>query len=475
MPSRQDQLHSYQFMVQRVVAALVMRETDPAQSPFRRAAAATLASVLVAAIALAGIGVYGLIVGGGSTSWRNTDAVIVEKETGALFVYRDEKLHPVLNYASALLIVGSAAPKRVLVSGKSIGGVARGTPLGISDAPDSLPDAKRLVGPPWTLCSAPADDGDEEARSVLLVGAGAGGDAATGGESIGDEAVLARHPDDSVHVIWHGRRHRVLNPSLVLVALGWTGQRPVPTAPALLNAVPAGRDLAPVNIAGRGEDSEAVPGTKVGEVFEVSSLGGAKQYAVGLRGGLAEVTEVQAALILNDRRTFEQLGQEQPTALNSAEYSSRRKAGSLVPRGDDDALPATPPQVVTPEGGTVCAVVQGDSGISDVRVSTRVPDASGGARTGARTEGGTVLADLVVVQPGRGAVVESAPAPGADGGALSVVTDLGVRYAVPGRDVLGMLGYGGVRPVRMPASLVSLLPSGKALNPDAARAPAVRG
>ena len=47
MPSRQDQLHSYQFMVQRVVAALVMRETDPAQSPFRRAAGASLASVLV--------------------------------------------------------------------------------------------------------------------------------------------------------------------------------------------------------------------------------------------------------------------------------------------------------------------------------------------------------------------------------------------------------------------------------------------
>jgi hypothetical protein len=71
--------------------------------------------------------------------------------------------------------------------------------------------------------------------------------------------------------------------------------------------------------------------------------------------------------------------------------------------------------------------------------------------------------------------VESAPAPGAGGGSLSVVTDLGVRYAVPGREVLGMLGYGGVRPVRMPASLVALLPSGRALNPDAARAPAVRG
>src|SRR5215217_6301502 len=50
MPSRQDQLHSYQFSVQRVVSALVMRETDPAQAPFRRAAGATLASILLAVV-----------------------------------------------------------------------------------------------------------------------------------------------------------------------------------------------------------------------------------------------------------------------------------------------------------------------------------------------------------------------------------------------------------------------------------------
>ena len=50
MPSRQDQLHSYQFTVQRVVSALVSRDTDPAQAPFRRAATATLASVLLAVV-----------------------------------------------------------------------------------------------------------------------------------------------------------------------------------------------------------------------------------------------------------------------------------------------------------------------------------------------------------------------------------------------------------------------------------------
>jgi hypothetical protein len=94
-------------------------------------------------------------------------------------------------------------------------------------------------------------------------------------------------------------------------------------------------------------------------------------------------------------------------------------------------------------------------------------------RTGARTSTGTVLADYVFVEPGRGAVVQTAAGPGAPGGTLSVVTDLGRRYAVRGPDVLGMLGFGDVRPVRLPGGVVSLMPSGRALDPDEARGIAV--
>jgi hypothetical protein len=51
------------------------------------------------------------------------------------------------------------------------------------------------------------------------------------------------------------------------------------------------------------------------------------------------------------------------------------------------------------------------------------------------------------------------------------VTDLGVRYPVPTAAVLGLLGYAGVSPVRLPAGLVALLPSGRALDPAAALVP----
>src|SRR4051794_28754878 len=135
MSSRQDQLHSYQFMVQRVVAALVMRETDPARSPFRRIAGSTLVGVLLAVLALGGVAAYAVINPGGSAAWRDESAVIVERETGAIYLYRDQLLHPVLNYTSALLILGTPGAKSIEASRASLADTPRGPAWGIADAP----------------------------------------------------------------------------------------------------------------------------------------------------------------------------------------------------------------------------------------------------------------------------------------------------------------------------------------------------
>lgn len=464
MPSRQDQLHSYQFMVQRVVAALVMRETDPAQSPFRRAAGATLASVLIAAITLGAVAAYGAIVGGGADKWRDSGVVIVEKESGARYVYREEKLHLVLNYASALLIVGGSQPRTVLVSRKSIEGVPRGVPLGIPDAPDSLPAADRLVTAPWTVCSSLlGDSGESAARSALLVGADA-----SGGTSLGEAGILARHPNGTLYLIWQNRRHLIRDRQLVLSALTWTSEKPVPVAPALLNALPAGMDLARIPVPGRGSRSLKVADAKVGQVFVVERQGGGRQYAVAKRDGLAGITEVQANLLLTD------LKQDTPIQLSQGRFASTPKLPDLVPTGPT-APPATTPELVRPDDGAVCGRIRDDGGVSEVRVGSTVPGLADTTRTSARTESGAALADHVVVPPGRGAVVEAAASPGATGGAISVVTDLGRRHAVSDPQVLGMLGYGNVQPVRLPADLVALVPAGRSLDPAAALTPAASG
>jgi type VII secretion protein EccB len=488
MPSQQDHLHSYQFTVQRVVAALVLRETDPVQGPFRKTALAALASLLTAAIALGGVALHGVVVGGDATNWRDASAVIVEKESGARYVYREGRLHLTVNYASALLVVGTGVPRTVLVSRTSIQGVPRGAPLGIPGAPDSLPPAELLATGAWAACSMPLDDPTgvaasvDQARaltapldagraplSVLLVGAAPGR-----GFPLGDDAVLAEADDGSLHLLWHNRRHPIHQRRTVLAALGWSSHQPVRVATAALNSFTAGDPLQPVEIARRGAGWSERAGARVGQVFVVESFDGGRQYAVALPGGLASLTQVQVDLLLTDQRTKELVGQTKPTEMSQGDFASIPKLPNLQP---DRATvpPATTPKLADAGTGALCAVVAGEAGVTEVLIGAADPDVGVATQTSARAASGTVLADYVLVAPGRGAVVESVAAPGATGGALSVVTDLGRRYPVSRAEVLTMLGYDGVRPLRLPASVVSLVPSGRALDPEAASMPATDG
>ncbi len=156
MASRRDLIQGYQFAARRVVSAVVMRQTDPTEWPFRRLGGAGFGSLMVAVIALAAVGVYGMIVPGGKTSWKDGKTVIVEKETGASYVYVKGKLHPALNFTSAALIVGSNHVTSTAHA--SLVGVRRGVEVGISGAPDSVPPEDKLMLPPWSFCTEQVRD-----------------------------------------------------------------------------------------------------------------------------------------------------------------------------------------------------------------------------------------------------------------------------------------------------------------------------
>src|SRR6266480_3650661 len=125
MASRRDQLQSYQFMVERVVAALLTREPDPAQTPPRRGVGAVFAGVMVAVIVAAGYGVFGILTKTGDEAWKSDGSVVLEKETGAVYLYELGVLHPVLNLSSALLLSGKAMGTPTRVPAKSLASVPR--------------------------------------------------------------------------------------------------------------------------------------------------------------------------------------------------------------------------------------------------------------------------------------------------------------------------------------------------------------
>ncbi|MGI5246523.1 type VII secretion protein EccB [Dactylosporangium sp. CA-139066] len=448
MASRQDQLHSYQFMVQRVVSALVMRDTDPAQPPFRRVAGATLVGVLIAALGIGGAAALAAVRPGNSGKWRNDKAIIVEQESGALFVYRDEVLHPVLNQASALLILNSPGAPTVVVQRSALAGAPRGETLGIAGAPSSLPPTSGLRKGAWTVCST-------SEGSVLFVGGGP-----SGGTPLADKGLLVSGPQQQTYLVWHGYKHLIRQPDEVLPALVWSSRPKATVAQALLNALPSGTDLVTPAVPDRGK---TVGAAKVGQLYSVDSSSG-KQYFLLTTAGLKSVTPLQGSLLLALRDAAAlQGGNAAYVELNANQFRQFVPSGTVDPFAPDPggagALPTSAPEILDAQNGPVCTA-------DAVTIGATPPDLSHALRTPSATSEGAVLADRVVVPPGSGALVRT------ETGVVTLVTDLGRRHAVPVPDALAALGYSGQDPVAVPSQVVGLLPAGPALDPVSAGQPA---
>lgn len=467
MASRSDQLHSHQFTLQRVIGALATRDPDPASSPMRRIGGAVFGGVMVAVLALAAVGVYGVLRPGGKDTWRDGKSVIIEDESGARFVYTGGVLHPVLNYSSALLLLGSQQPGTVHVSRDSLKGTPRGSELGIPGAPDALPAAGDLVTDPWSLCSRPARTGGG-AESVLLVGA----QPTTPLGVLGSKAIYAKDPAGGLHLIVNDHRYpiRSTDSDTVVTALNLAGKNPVAVAPAVLNSIAIGRDLSRIGLPW-GKKSTVEGSSAVGRVYYTQTQNGGRQYGVAMPDGLAAITQLQADLILADPNAA---GHGEATKLDPSVFSAEPRAASLIPTGDAPP-PETTPALFEPTGNAgLCVEVGQGSGAAQVRTAASLAPGTGEV-PGASAAGSPASADWIAVAPGRGAVVEALASANSPDGALSLVTDLGVRYPVPSMQVLATLGYGGVSPVRLPAAVVALLPVGRALDPTAAGASAALG
>ena len=188
---------------------MVAAEPEAPENPNRRTTVGTLIGVVVAALVVAGFAAYGLLVPGGATAWRKPGVLIVEKETGSRYVLVDGALHPVLNYASALMLF-EGKPKVVGVSTASLRGVPHDRPVGIVGAPDALPGRNTMTGQVWSACALSGRDaaGTTLTATTLRIGR-AGADAAPVHLLGEDEAVLVDGADRRGYLIWRGKRYAV--------------------------------------------------------------------------------------------------------------------------------------------------------------------------------------------------------------------------------------------------------------------------
>jgi type VII secretion protein EccB len=468
VPSRQDQLHSYQYSLQRVVAALVTHDPDPHRSPLRRAGTTALVSLVIAMLAVTGAAIWGALQGSNGQNVRDPSVLFVEKGSGAQYVYldSDKKLHPVLNYTSGLLVANATEPKVVNASRERLAEVPLGDPLGIPDAPNSLPTGDDLLPARWTICSQQPQSPTPAAapQSLLAVG-----DQVTGGGELPVpdtrtlpaqlRALLVKDPTGQTFLVYANRRFPIPDNRVqqTLSAFGWSSDAPIEVATAWVNAVPAGPEFAAPSIPGLGDRSRVVSDYDVGQVVRVVGEQGirADQFGVVVDDGIADITPVQALLMQNSRKDMD---------LN--EYSSLHSKTSLVAQSSAAGFPATPPSLLGHPTTGICLTYT--AGSLSIRLDPKIPSGTA-VPSGAGVPGG-VQADVVHVPRGKGALVVAAASPSAPAstGTVSIVTDTGRRYPIASRDILGKLGFAGVSPVQVPAQLIALLPQGPSL--DAAKA-----
>ncbi|GAB1691046.1 type VII secretion protein EccB [Krasilnikovia sp. M28-CT-15] len=448
MQNKRDHLQAHRYAGARLVSALVRAEPDAPERPMRRTGVGTVVGTLLGLLGLACFAVYGTVRGGTGDAWRADGAIIREKETNTLYVLVGDTLRPVVNYPSARLAVGAHAHE-VTVARAALAGVPRGRAIGITDGPYALPDPGRMARGPWLVCDADGQDG----RPQVVLAVGVDWPAQPVPD---DQAVLVQSASDERYLALRDRRLRVTDAAVVV--LGFGSVQAVPVGPAWLNALPAGGDLAAPPVAGRGTPGRRVDGhpTQVGDLFTLDVAGGASYFAMTGKG-LAAITETE--YLLRQAAGGARTG---PLSVAAASTAHRPET---TPMSYPPVRPR--PAARLDPGRSLCTQV---TGAARQDAAARLVTVDRELLRSARPAGGADgAADLLAVPAGGGALVSSEAAPGVSGGTTYLVTELGIKYPLGSSDIAAVLGLGGTDPVPMPGPVLSLLPTGPVLDPQAAR------
>jgi len=447
-PTTRLEISGHRFLRRRLECALLGIDLRAVNESIRAPAQSLTVGFVLAVLALAGCLVLGLL---RPQSGAATAPIVMERQSGALYVRLGDTLHPVLNLASARLIMKTNADPEPMAA-SAFGSDKLGPLLGIPGAPQFLGKPLEESESQWTVC----DDAD---RTTVIVGSATQSDVLRR-----DQALLVTPTTGgSMYLLFDGRR-AVVNPgdAAVARAVGLDGQTPVPVSASLLNLIP---ETPPItapripDIGKRGPDS--LPGFPVGSVLRVARSIGDEYYVV-LTDGVQRVGQLAAELV----RFSDSQGSR--TAVSVAPDVIRAtKSVTRLPVSDfpDRALPRS-----VAAGTTVCVRwAHAASGNATVSFSLGgLPVPAGQAPVAlAQADGRGPAIDAVYLPPGRVAYVRSTSLSGGDAraGTRYLVSDTGVRFGVHDDDAAKDLGLPATM-VAAPWPLLAKLPAG----PDLSRA-----
>ncbi|ODR27195.1 type VII secretion protein EccB [Mycolicibacterium porcinum] len=443
------QLSGHRFLLRRMAHAMVRGDARMLDDPLRAQAVAYGAGCVLAAVAVAVCAVLALVRPG---SAPGDAAILMARDTGALYVRIDDTVHPVPNLASARLIVGTPAHP-VVVDDAVIAKVRRGPLVGIPGAPAQIgrPLAVDELG--WELC-----DVAEPAETVLVAGrAERETSALRAGQGL---LVSARAVGAPTYVLADGWRTQVdLRDIGVVRALHLEGVPVQPVSQSLLDSVPEAPALRAPVIPGLGAAGPAMlGGLAVGTVVRVERAGAAEFYVV-LTDGLQRIGRVAADVI---RFSVTQSAGEPPVVPADV--------AADVPVADSLAVARFPERVLPRGRAVVCARWDPKRTGTDTNTTVAVSDSlSSAAVQLAQADGAGPNIDRVYIPEGRSALVQagSLVRDASVGGPLYLLTDLGVLFGIRDAETAEHLGLGD-SVVPAPWPMLAMLPRGPELNRDAA-------
>ena len=469
------QVTAHRFWARRNAAALshhgVRLDYDPEQ---RRLSALTLGYALtVIALGLAALMAYIKPAGQVGSS-----PILANRDTGAVYVRVDGRLHPT-NLISARLISGADA-NPTFVKATELDKYPQGPRVGIIGAPAEMP-IRTALDSQWAVCdTAPAATATASAGKQPVVTAIAG-PLAIGRRSAPlamPDAILARHLDETF-VVWDGHRSDidVANKSVAL-ALGVdsTAPKPIPMSTALYDAIPATDPLVIPAIPDAGQPApwDLGHGAVIGSVLQVHDMADAQTYYVLLRTGVQHISPFVASLL----RSANSFGDLTPVGVTPDKLAQ-------VPVVDSLPVAYYPPTrlhlVDTAVNGTTC--LAWSKGATDKAAAVTVLSGQGlpiAAESDnrlvhlvkSRNDPTSVEADQAYIAPGATNLVMSTNADPASVGrdALWWVSDQGIRYGIALDDaVLKPLGIATASAQQAPWPLIRVFAPGAALTAQDAK------
>ncbi|OKH72742.1 hypothetical protein EB74_22650 [Mycobacterium sp. SWH-M5] len=469
-----EQVAAWRFLWHRMAVAVARHSVRLVHDPSKNYGAAALVGVVISVLALGVCFVLAWLRPLGQIG--ETTKLVADRGSGALFVDVNGTMHPVLNLASARLILGQPdTPKMVPMA--QIEKRPIGPMVGIVGAPNDLtPRTPTATG--WGLCDRAGTPGTQATPRVTAL---------TGLADLGDWAHEMRSPEavlmtygGQIFLVTDGHRSQLdLADKPVMLALGLQagGLRPAPMSRALYEAlIPTAPLRVPDVPSAGGPVGYASPTLPVvsGSVLKSRGAGGVDQFFVALPAGLQMIPETVALMLHNANVSRQGRVLEVGAPVVASAPQAVGFDVSMYPTGPVKLLDKAAEPVT-------CVLWRKDSGAPQAEVTTvsgrRLPIGQGEDRRLIRlvsAQAGQRAADEVYLGPQSANFVQVTGVEPDSGRSESVwwIGPTGVRFGIETserqHDPLRALGLSEAQPTPAPWAVVRWLPAGPALSRQSA-------